>query len=180
MTARTSHPPRPTCALLIADRGGSRPIRTEYGPCDAQAIALTRSEQAARGPLPLSALTLQHTHPIVIGLLRPELHVVRNRALAQTMLEAEERAIRAIADQHQWRMITVLGLQPETNDTDPIEHLLDHVRDRHADVVVAPNRQHLTDLRGHDRLETVRRQCGVATTSPQYLWPCTAPTKPLP
>jgi hypothetical protein len=166
--------------MLTVDRGGSRPIRTEYGPCDAQAVALTSAEQAARGPLPLSALTLQTTYPNVIGLLRPELHAVRNRALAQTILEAEERAIRAMADQRQWRMITVLGLRPETGDTDPIEHLLDHVRHQHADVVVVPNRPHLTDLRGHDRLEMVRRQCSVATTSPQYLWPCTAPTKPLP
>lgn len=31
------------------------------------------SVRAQRGPLPLSALTASHAHPVVVGLLRPDL-----------------------------------------------------------------------------------------------------------
>ncbi|WP_157124640.1 hypothetical protein [Nocardia pseudovaccinii] len=127
-------------------------------------------------------------HTVAVGLLR-NLRVPRNRAAAQAAVAADERAIRAIADQHRWRVVTVLGpldLTPETDKmTDPIEHLLKVVRKRRADAVVVPDRRYLTDLQGHDCLEMVCRACFVVTMSPQQLWACSAsvaavPTRSLP
>lgn len=128
-----------------------------------------------RGPLSLSALTLRRAHPVVVGLLRPDLRAFGNRAAAQAAADAEKREIEAIADQHQWRLVTVLdplGLPPKTEEiTDPIDHLLGEVRAQRADAVVVTDHRYLTDRRGRDCLKVVCRECSVATTSLQQLWP---------
>ncbi|MGW4720136.1 hypothetical protein [Nocardia sp. NPDC004260] len=161
-------------ALLLAGRaeGCRSPIE---GSCrDERAVEPILSEYTAWGPLPLSTLAARRAHPVVIGLLRSDRHGFRNRELARGVEEAEERAMRLMADRNRWRMVTVLRLPlPSGEIADPIEHLLAQVRDRGADAVAVSNRMYLTDLRGRDCLERVRRECFVATSCPEQLWPCT-------
>ncbi|WP_433759559.1 hypothetical protein [Nocardia sp. CA-135398] len=90
--------------------------------------------------------------------------------------------MRELADRHQWRMVTLLRLERGTDEsTDPIKHLLEHVRILGADAVVVPERRHLSDMAGHDCLEGVCRVCFVATMSPeQQLWPWTIGGAALP
>ncbi|WP_280186411.1 MULTISPECIES: hypothetical protein [Nocardia] len=122
----------------------------------------------------MTALATWRAHPVVIGLLRSDRHGFGNRELARGVEEAEERAMRAMADRYRWRMVTVLRLPLSSGEiADPIEHLLAQVRDRGADAVAVSHRAYLTDLGGRDCLEIVRQQCFVATSCPEQLWPCT-------
>jgi hypothetical protein len=123
----------------------------------------------------MSALAAHRAHPVVVGLVRTDRHSCSNGEFARAVAEAQETAIRAMADRHRWRLVTVVRLPLRTGEiTDPIEHLLAHVHDHGADAVVVSDRRYLTDLSGHDCLEVVRRACIVATTSLEQLWPCTA------
>ncbi|WP_433206578.1 hypothetical protein ACQP1G_20325 [Nocardia sp. CA-107356] len=183
MISQTRHHAVSSGALLLADDVGTGRMPTECGLIDTCAAAPMRST-CERGPWPLSALATQHPHPIVVGLLRPDLRATGNRAAAQAVVDAEEMEIRAIALQYQWRMAAVLGpvgLQPKTDTiTDPIEHLLNQVHHHRADAVVVPHHRYLTDLQGRNCLEAVGRACAVATTSPEELWPCTAGVAAVP
>ncbi|MFI6368317.1 hypothetical protein ACIBG0_36945 [Nocardia sp. NPDC050630] len=184
MISQTRHRGISSGALLLADDVGTSRMPTECGPTGTCAAAPIPLSSAVRGPWPLSALAIQHPHPIVVGLLRPDLRATRNRAAAQAAVDAEEMKIRAIALQHQWRMAAVLstaGLQPETDTiTDPIERLLNQVHHYRANTVVVPHHQYLTDLQGHDCREAVGRACAVATTSPEQFWPCPAGATAVP
>lgn len=132
---------------------------------------------AAPRPQPLRALRARKSYPVVIGVIRPDLHACRNQAIASAVTAADLHAIQATADQHQWRIADVLRLQPggNTDSTNPVERLLLQVRSRGADAVVVPCRLHLQigDFQGRDGLEAVRRECAVVTLSPEQVWPCT-------
>lgn len=170
--------------------GGSRNIDAtealatpiEHGYSDAQTADLIRS-CAPPHPQPLRALRARRSHPVVIGLIRPDLHACRNQAIASAVTSADLHSIQATADQYQWRVADMLRLQPggDTDSTDPVECLLGRVRSRGADAVIVPCRLHLQagDLRERDGLEAMRRECAVVTLCPAQVWPCTTGFVPV-
>lgn len=167
-------------ALRVASRADGRRVPVESSPRDARAVEPAESGCAARGPLPMTALAAQRAHPVVVGLVRTDRHGCSNGEFARAVAEAQETAIRAMADRHRWRLVTVVRLPLRTGEiTDPIECLLAHVHDRGADAVAVSDRRYLTDLSGHDCLEVVCQKCFVATTSSEQLWPCTADMGPV-
>lgn len=155
---------------------GTPATPTEHGHHNVQAAEPIRSYTAPR-PQPLWALRARQSYPVVIGVIRPDLHACRNQAIASAVTAADLHAIQATADQHQWRVADMLRLQPggDTDSTNPVECLLCQVRSRGADAVIVPSRLHLRigDLRERDGLEAMRRECAVVTLSPEQVWPCT-------
>ncbi|MDR7171757.1 hypothetical protein J2W56_005518 [Nocardia kruczakiae] len=132
-------------------------------------------------PLPPEALIGRHSHAVVVGLIRPDLHPCRTQAIASAITPAEDHAIRTTAARHRWRVADIAHFPPEGDDTtiDPVDYLLHRVRKWCADAVMVPDRTYLTDRWGRDCLETVRAVCAVVTLSPTQLWPCTAGREPI-